>query len=370
MRVKSVPPIHQCRGATEERQNIALMTTCETVLPACTTTVIKVNRADGDLIPASVLVQGLRLPSAHLFAMNLWSEKEATSTALLVTNTSNSRIVLSAGQIIAKCEAAQVILDAKEPRTRTKDIRLTPKYLRYIEEHFGIDKSTFTETCYNGGDFISQNWTEGRRLWINPPWEEYPKVVAKLLRDKPHEFILIVPVFEKPTLWFNIIRRITEQLASKDYGYLPRNIDKGYFDYWEDGRRKTSEPLPFPDYDILVIHGNRESLEQLTTDDLTNLVVQLETALPVLTKEDDVPQWLVGTNVGDMEQEQQRQLIQLLAQYQDVLASEKLGHATAMECEICTSQRSTHQLQTVLILFNRKEHCTRRSQQTSIFRLD
>ena len=56
--------------------------------------------------------------------------------------------------------------------------------------------------------------------------------------------------------------------------------------------------------------------------------------MPVFAKEDGVPPWLEGVQVGDLQQEQQQQLVQLLDQYQDVLSSDVLGCITFGACEI------------------------------------
>ena len=137
---------------------------------------------------------------------------------VLVTNPTEQPIRLKRGRKIAKLEEAELIQEeaqdevlitdeayddeANTIRTKeqyTQDIRLTDRYVRYIQERFAILPHEFREAFFNGGDAAWDSWKDYRKLWVNPPWRLSSFLVFKLLTDTPTEFVLVLRQPKKPT---------------------------------------------------------------------------------------------------------------------------------------------------------------------------
>ena len=274
------------------------------------------------------------------------STTDTVSSVVLVTNFSDRKIRLRKQRVIGYAEGATLLPDkptsdrenhtvsSKTPcrssEEYTQDIRLTSKYLSFVERELGIVKSHFREACYNGGDIVTQHWKDWKRVWANPPWEYCPLVVSKILRESPREFIFVLPVPRNTTSWYTVLNALP--IPSDRRLILPRSVDKGYFQLWYDGRAKKGPPLPFPEWDVEVIHGFRKDVEGLSDKQRTELLKQLcvndVSIFPVMTSAETSVEWLQGIEIGNLTLAQQQQLLATLANFKDVLNPERIGCTT------------------------------------------
>ena len=218
-------------------------------------------------------------------------------------------------------------------RQYTEDIRLSDRYLQYVEQRLGVNKRHFREACFNGADLQSQKWDHRSKIWVNPPWQLGGLVVRKLLQELPKEYILVLPVPRGQSDWFEVLQTIP--IPGDRRVILPRTLDTGYFVLWYDGKPKPGPPMAFPDWDTMVIHGKRTDLLQLRPEERQRLTDRLSVpVLPVLDQNGTTLEWLHGVEVGETTVEQTRQLVQVLEKYKAVLKPDRLGLTTEGVCNI------------------------------------
>ena len=355
--------------ATSRRSNeIPLYLIRDTSLVPRTTTPVWVQTANRCAIKEPVYCRGYPALQQRCCVMNgLW-QGSATVIPLLVTNVTDRHHVLRAATLVAIADPQMTIpmhvspvetharggesdsvacVVRTEPvkvpvlipkwtrtgRAYTQDIRLTTRYIQYIESKFAISKERFQEACYNGGNLALQDWTAEQRVWINPPWELANLVVSKLLREMPKEFILVLPVPAETEPWYEVLKQCP--VPEKRRMILPRTVDTGMYHLWYDGRQRSAKPLPFPEWETMAIYGRRSDLRTITMTQRAEMADRLEaTILPVLeTVDTDLP-WLQGVQVGDLEVQQRDELVQLLKRYPTVLQPGPLGLTTMGECTI------------------------------------
>ena len=213
-------------------------------------------------------------------------------------------------------------------RQYTQDIRLTQTYLRQIEQRFHIEKRHFKETCYNGADVETQNWSGKQRLWVNPPWELAGTVVDKIRKEQPREFVLVLPIPADDEGWYQRLRDIP--FPSERRWIVPRDASASLYELWYDGHPRSAQPLPWPKWDTMVIHGKRQDLQAYSRDQ-----ERFETVMPAVTAGVSVQaEWLQGIQIGDLTVQQRDELLEVLGQFPEVLRPGAIGCTSMSECVV------------------------------------
>ena len=339
------------RGTSDRRdQPIRLYPIADVVVAARCSQRISVTTTEPFEAESDYFVWGAGLVNTDIRMCNGFVrndvETDSCSATVLVTNFFETEISLQTSYVLGYAEEAELISDresrspCKTVEEYTQDIRLTTPYLTFVEQQLGIEKVRFREAFYNGGDIFSQQWKEWKRVWANPPWEYCPVVVSKILRETPREFIFVFPIPSRDTSWYSVLRALP--IPASRRLKLPKTIDKGYFQLWYDGRAKKRPPLPFPEWEVEVVHGYRQDLEVLTVPQRQKLLDQLRagdsTVVPIVSNTDTNVEWLHGVEIGELTAPQCRQLLDMLSQYRDVLKPDHIGCTTVGDFRVALKE--------------------------------
>ena len=164
------------------------------------------QREEGIFITAG----SLKGNNAVIFPNQLVKVDQKGRCMVLVTNFGHRAVTVRKGRHMCLGHGDHAILRetdfilgnqmtmAKEERRlahHSKDIRLRPEYVEYIERELLICKEEYVEAFVNELDFTQRDWSVEEKIWLNPPWDLIAPMVMKLQRDQPKEWVVIMPVY-------------------------------------------------------------------------------------------------------------------------------------------------------------------------------
>ena len=124
-------------------------------------------------------------------------------------------------------------------------------------------KSIYVDAFCNGHEFRCDNWTQYKRLWINPTWDFLPTAVVKLCKERPESWIFVAPVPRTNEPWFECL----SALCGVESALLPKShCTLGYFQRYRPN--EEIEDLPHPEWQVIVFKGCSASFSLTAPEEL------------------------------------------------------------------------------------------------------